>query len=82
MGPLRLLVQLWPLFGSSDSRVVVVQTLCHSLTDDVHEPLEGLLHVDVVFSARFKVLKTCQSGRRRKTHSMGKLIVPVLSLFN
>lgn len=58
VGPLRLLVELWPLFGSADGRVVVVQTLCHPLTDDVHQPLEGLLHINVVFGARFKVLKT------------------------
>lgn len=62
MGPLRLLRELWPLFGSSDSRIVVVQTLRHPLADDVHQPLEGLLHVNVVFSTHFKVLKTCQEG--------------------
>lgn len=62
MGPLRLLGELWPLFSSSYSWVVVVQTLCHPLTDDVHKPLKGLLHINVIFSARFKVLKTCQEG--------------------
>lgn len=60
MGPLRLLVELWPLFSSGDSRVIVVQTLRHPLADDVHQPLEGLLYINVVFSAGFKVLKTCQ----------------------
>lgn len=62
MGPLRLLVELWPLFSSGDGWVAVVQTLCHPLTDDVHQPLEGLFHVYVIFSTRFKVLKTCQEG--------------------
>ena len=65
MGPLRLLVELWPLFSSGDGRVVVVQSLRHPLADDVHQPLEGLLHVDVVFSARFEVLKTCREGGQR-----------------
>lgn len=60
MGPLRLLVELWPLFSANDSRVVAVHTLSHPLTDDVYQPLEGLLHVNVVFSTCFKVLKTCQ----------------------
>lgn len=62
MGPLRLLVELWPLSSSGDSRLIVVQAVCHPLTDDVHQPLEGLLYVNVVFSAGFKVLKTCQEG--------------------
>ena len=62
MGPLRLIVELWSLFGSSDSWIVVVQSLRHPLTDDVHQPLKGLLHVDVIFSTRFEVLKTCQEG--------------------
>lgn len=62
VGSLRLLVELWTLFGSSDGRVVVVQTLSHPLTDDVHQPLERLLHVYVVFSARLKELKTCRGG--------------------
>lgn len=63
-GPLGLLVELWPLFGPCDSRVVVVQALCHPLTDDVHQPLEGLLHVNVVLRTRLKVLKTCPKGRQ------------------
>lgn len=58
VGPLRLLVELWPLFTAGDSRVVVVQTLRHPLADDIHQPLEGLLHVNVVFSACLEVLKT------------------------
>lgn len=62
MGPLRLLAELWPLFSSGDGGVVVIQTLCHPLTDDVHEPLKCLLHVNVVFSACFKELKTWQKG--------------------
>lgn len=72
MGPLRLLVELRPLFGSSDGGVVVVQTLWHPLTDDVHQPLEGLLHVNVIFSARFKELKTCREGgaKRLCLHSL------------
>ena len=61
-GPLRRLVELWPLFGAGDGRVVVVQALRHPLADDVHQPLEGLLHVDVVFSARLEVLETCRGG--------------------
>lgn len=71
MGPLRLLVELRPLFGAGDGGVVVVQALRHPLADDVHQPLEGLLHVNVVFSARFKELKTCQDRRG------GGVIAPV-----
>lgn len=59
VGPLRLLIQLWPLLGSGDGRVVVIQSLCHPLTDDVHQPLERLLHVDVVFRTGFKELESC-----------------------
>lgn len=59
MRPLGLLSELWALLGSRDRRVVVVQTLCHPLTDDVHQPLERLLHVNVVLSARLKKLKPC-----------------------
>lgn len=62
MGPLRLLVELRPLFSSGYSRVIVLQTLRHLLANDVHQPFEGLLHINVVFSARFKVLKTCREG--------------------
>lgn len=80
MGPLRLLGELWPLFSSSYSRVVVVQTLCHPLTDDVHKPLEGLLHINVIFSTRFKVLKTCQEGWQRQKEAVVTLIVPRRSL--
>lgn len=61
-GPLRLFTELWPLFGSGYSWVIVVQTLCHPLTDDVHQALKRLLHVNVVFGTGFKVLKTCQKG--------------------
>lgn len=57
-GPLWLLSKLWPLFGSGDGRVIVIQALCHPLADDVHQPLEGLLHVNVIFGASFKVLET------------------------
>lgn len=78
MRPLWLLSELWPLFIPGYGRVVVVQTLRHPLADDVHQPLEGLLHVNVVFSTRFKVLETCREGRRRRavirpTTSMGCL---------
>ncbi len=77
MGPLRLLVELRPLFSSGDSRVAVVQALRHPLTDDVHQPLEGLLHVNVIFSARFKVLKTCEEGwqMQRERETMVTLII-------
>lgn len=58
--PLRLLVELWALFSSSDGRVAVVQTLRHPLADNVHQALKGLLHINVIFSARLEVLETCQ----------------------
>lgn len=58
--PVGLLIELWPLLGSTDGGVVVIQSLCHPLTDDVHQALKRLLHVDVVLSACFKVLKTCR----------------------
>lgn len=77
MGPLRLLAELWPLFSSGDSRFIVVQTLRHPLTDDVHQPLEGLLYVNVVFSAGFKVLETCQDRRKDADTGCVTLIVPV-----
>lgn len=67
MGPLRLLVELRPLLGSGDGGVVVVQALRHPLADDVHQPLEGLLHVDVIFGAGFEVLETCpERGGKKK----------------
>lgn len=66
MGPLWLLTELWPLFISGDSWIVVVQTLWHPLADDVHQSLECLLHVNVVFSTCFKVLKTCRERRQRR----------------
>lgn len=62
VGSLRLLVQLRTLFASGDSGVIVVEALCHPLTDDVHQPLKRLLHVYVVLSAGLKELKTCSRG--------------------
>lgn len=62
VGSLRLLVQLRTLFGSGDGGVIVVEALCHPLTDDVHQPLKRLLHVYVVLSAGLKELKTYSRG--------------------
>lgn len=59
---LRLLVQLRTHSGSGDVGVIVVEALGHPLTDDVHQPLKGLLYVDVVFSARLEEFKTCRRG--------------------
>lgn len=75
MGPLRLLVELRPLLGAGDGGVVVVQTLRHPLADDVHQPLEGLLHVNVVFSARFKELETCQDRRGKGKKKKNKVFL-------
>lgn len=77
MGPLRLLVELRPLFGAGDGGVVVVQTLRHPLADDVHQPLEGLLHINVVFSARFKELETCQDRTGEGKKKEGVFIAQV-----
>lgn len=52
-----LFCQLRPLLGPCDGGVPGVQALRHLFTDDVHQTLEGLLHVDVVFGAGLKKLK-------------------------
>lgn len=76
-GPLGLLGELWPLFCSGHSWVAVVQTIRHPLADDVHQSLKGLLHIDVIFSTRFKVLETCQEEQQMQREAEVTLIVPV-----
>lgn len=53
---------------------VTVDTLVHLLTDKVHQLVEDLLHVDVVFGTGFEELKTCGQisikGRLIKTHQV------------
>lgn len=66
MGGRRLLGELGALFGPCDGRVPGVQALRHLLADDVHQPLEGLLHVDVVFGTGLKELKPCNYTERRE----------------
>lgn len=46
---------------------VTVEALVHLLTDDVHQPVEDLLHVDVVFSTGLKKLEAC-GARGEKRH--------------
>ena len=43
---------------------VRVQALRHLVTDQVHQPLEGLLHVHVVLGTRLKELKTWRKEQR------------------
>lgn len=59
---LRLLIQLRAELGPGDVGVIVVEALCHPLTDDVHQPLKRLLDVYVVFSTRLEELKTWRGG--------------------
>ena len=47
---------------------VPLQALAHLLTDDVHQPLKHLLHVDVVLSARLEELEPWTQTDRTQTH--------------
>lgn len=57
-----LVRQLRALLGAGDGGVGCVQRLRHLLTDDVHQPLEGLLDVDVVLGAGLEELEAWRWG--------------------
>lgn len=57
-----LVRELGSLLGAGDRRVGRVQRFRHLLADDVHQPLEGLLDVDVVLGAGLKKFKTWGRG--------------------
>ena len=59
-----LLCQLGPLFGPCDSGISGIEALGHLFTDDVHQPLKGLLHINVVLGAGLKELKTWKAEQR------------------
>ena len=46
-------------------RTVSVQTFSHLVTYHVHQTLENLLHVDVVFGAGLEKLETCGDEEKR-----------------
>lgn len=57
-----LVRQLRALLGAGDGGVGCIQRLRHLLTDDVHQPLKGLLDVDVVLGAGLEELEAWRWG--------------------
>ena len=48
-----------------DNGRVGVQTLAHLVADDVDEPLEDRLYVDVLLRRRLEELKSCRHTKRK-----------------
>lgn len=67
-----LVGQLGALLGTGDGRLGCVKGLGHLFADDVHEALEGLLHIDVVLGTRLEELKPWYREKQDKHRQMEK----------